>query len=38
MIEVEAKLKISSPDKYRKKARNLGKYLGKEKKVETEPD
>src|SRR3989344_1386525 len=34
MMEVEAKLKISSPDKYRKKARNLGKYLGKEKKVD----
>ena len=34
MIEVEAKVKISSPDEFRKKIKLIGKYKGKEKKVD----
>jgi len=34
MIEVEAKIRISSPEEFRKRARALGKYVGKVKKVD----
>jgi len=34
MIEVEAKIKISNPNDFKKKALSLGKFLGKTKKID----